>query len=60
MPLKKKSDLREEESKEEEENCRFGSRNYLKGLPEEIVMEIFKMLDVRTFMISAPYVCKEW
>jgi hypothetical protein len=23
-------------------------------------MEVFKMLDVRTFLCTAPYVCKDW
>jgi hypothetical protein len=32
----------------------------MRGLPVEILMEIFKMLDVRTFMIRVPFVCKEW
>lgn len=34
--------------------------NHFRGMPVEIIMEVLKMLDVRTFMIRVPYVCKEW
>lgn len=38
----------------------FGRQSYLKEMPEEIIMEVFKMVDVRTFIVTLPYVCKEW
>jgi hypothetical protein len=47
--------LVEEEVKGEESKT-----NYIQTLPKEIVMEIFKLLDVRTFLIACPRVNKEW
>jgi hypothetical protein len=34
--------------------------NFIEGIPSELLMEVFKWLDVRTFLCAAPFVCKEW
>ncbi|TNV85916.1 hypothetical protein FGO68_gene10620 [Halteria grandinella] len=59
------AEVNEEEKAEQLEEGTFlietsKKPNLVKGLPVEIIMEVFKMLDVRTFMIRVPYVCKEW
>ena len=34
--------------------------NYINILPAEIIMEIFKFLDVGTFLKACPLISKEW
>ena len=51
-------------SNTEEEEVKNGGYeekvSYIKILPSEIIMEIFKFLDVGTFLKECPLVSKEW
>lgn len=53
-----------ESQKEEEEDKQgviYEKRPcFIQQVPEEIIMEVFKWTDVKTFLNIAPYVCKEW
>lgn len=54
----KKITIEEEESKQVVPG--ESRESLILQVPEELVMEIFKMLDVRTFIATVPYVCKDW
>ncbi len=45
---------------EESKESSATEQNYIVEIPQELLMEIFKFLDVGTFLKTCPVVCKEW
>lgn len=46
---------------EGEEMIKTSSKpNFIISIPQEVLMEVFKWLDTRSFLCVSPFVCKEW